>query len=96
MKNNPSHTSHAKLNSNIKSATTSAIINAKYRHYKFPDRIYKVLLLGIQEASEKVCVVYQDIAHPDAPPFVRDLDSWSETVVWEGKVVKRFTLIESS
>ena len=48
------HTPHATLNSHVKAAATSAIINAKYRHYKFPDRIYKVLLLGIQEASEKV------------------------------------------
>ena len=66
-------------------------VGAIYRHYKFPTRDYMVLNLAIQEATEKVCVIYQDMHEPDAPPFVRDLDSWLSTVEWEGSVAPRFS-----
>ncbi len=53
-------------------------------------------MLALQEDSQKVCVIYQDIARTDAPPFVRNLDSWLESVEWEGLVVPRFIRIEES
>ncbi|TXH00189.1 MAG: DUF1653 domain-containing protein [Candidatus Moraniibacteriota bacterium] len=92
---NPSHTSHETLNKLIFTASTSVRVSAIYRHYKYPDRKYKVIMLAVQEATEKICVIYHDVAHDNSPAFVRDLDSWLETVHWEGEIVPRFTLIES-
>ena len=86
------HLSYDELNQRLQQAKQDVIVGATYRHYKYPDRTYKVLLLGIQEATERVCVVYQDTAHPEAPAFVRDLDSWLEVVSWHGELVPRFVL----
>lgn len=90
------HTPYSTLQRKLLNTSTLVRVGALYRHYKYPDRTYKVLLLAVQEASEKICVVYQDTAHPDAPPFVRDLDSWQETVAWHGNIVSRFTRIDAT
>jgi len=90
MKNRSSHISHDELNQKLIDASKQVEVGAIYKHYKFPDRNYRVTNLAIQEAIEKVCIIYQDVADPTAPPFVRDLDSWLETVEWQGSLVPRF------
>lgn len=69
------------------------MIGGIYRHYKYPERQYFVEKIAIQESTQKVCIIYKDIASLAAPSFVRDLDSWLEHVVWEGKKVPRFLLL---
>lgn len=86
------HISHAELNKKIMAASQQVTIGGVYKHYKYPESDYLVEKIAIQEASEKICIVYRDMASPDAPSFVRDLDSWLETVEWEGKMVPRFVL----
>ena len=86
-----SHITHDELNRKLSDATKQIRVGAIYRHYKFPTREYKVLNLAIQESTESVCVIYQDIQEPNAPPFVRDLDSWLSTVEWEGSVAPHFS-----
>lgn len=83
---------HEELNKKIEEATKQVVIGGVYRHYKYPERKYFVERIAIQEASLKPCVLYKDIASISAPSFVRDLDSWLETVEWEGKMVPRFVL----
>lgn len=87
------HISHDELNKRLAEAGELVVIGGVYRHYKYPEREYFVEKLAIQEATEKVCVIYKDIAAISAPSFVRDLDSWLETVEWEGKMVPRFVPI---
>lgn len=87
------HLSHDALNKLLIDASNHVSVGSTYHHYKYPDRVYKVLMLAVQEATEKICVIYQDTAHPDAPTFVRDLDSWVEHVEWEGEQVPRFLLL---
>ena len=86
--------SHSQLNLDLEHAAQIVSIGSTYRHYKYPDRKYKVIMLAVQEATEKICVIYQDVGHDNAPTFVRDLDSWLETVEWKGEIVPRFTLID--
>ncbi len=95
MKNN-SHQNHEALNKLLFDASKNVVVGATYRHYKYPKRKYKVLMLAIQEDSQKVCVVYQDVARTDAPPFVRNLDSWLESVEWDGETISRFMRIDES
>lgn len=89
------HLPHDELNTQLTVAATLVTVGAIYRHYKYPDRKYKVIMLAVQEATEKICVIYQDVAHDNSPAFVRDLDSWLEIVEWKGEIVPRFTLIET-
>ena len=96
MKKNSSHQNHEALNKLLFDASKHVNVGSAYRHYKYPNRKYKVIMLAIQEDSQQVCVVYQDVARIDAPPFVRNLDSWLESVEWEGLIVPRFTRIDES
>lgn len=87
---NMSHVSHDELNKRIKKTEALVIVGATYKHYKYPERNYLVEKIAIQEASEKICVIYHDSSVPDSPSFVRDLDSWLETFEWNGTIVPRF------
>lgn len=89
------HISHDELNKRIAEAGRSIVIGGVYRHYKYPDWEYYVEKLAIQESTEKICVIYKDIKSPSAPSFVRNLESWLETVEWEGKQVPRFVLAQA-
>lgn len=91
-----SHLSHDELNSRIAVASKKVVVGGVYKHYKYPEREYYVEKLAIQEASLKICVVYKDLSNISAPSFVRDLDSWLESVEWEGKLVPRFVLTPTS
>lgn len=84
------HISHAELNQRIDEVSKLVELGAIYKHYKYPDRDYKVLGYVIQEATEQVAIRYRNILEDDAPEFVRDLDAWLESVEWEGAIVPRF------
>lgn len=85
-----SHLSHEELNKQIQRVSVEIPLGSIYIHYKFPDRDYQVLGYAIQEASQKVCIRYKNIKENDAPEFVRDYDSWIESVEWNGAIVPRF------
>ena len=89
------HISHDELNQKLSAAAKLVAVGSIYKHYKYPLRDYKVTILAVQEATEKICVLYTDISDPDAPPFVRDLDSWLESVEWQGAIVPRFKLVHT-
>ena len=84
------HISHSELNKQISDVSKLVELGAIYKHYKYPERDYKVLGYVIQEATEKVAIRYHNILEDGAPEFVRDLDSWMETVEWDGVIVPRF------
>lgn len=86
------HLSYAEHNARIAAASQQVLLGGIYKHYKFPDRDYKVLGFVIQEDTLKIAIRYRNILDDEAPEFVRDLGSWLETVQWEGKSVPRFVL----
>ena len=88
------HISHDELNKQIADASKKVVVGGVYKHYKYPEHDYLVEKLAIQEATEKICVIYKDISSLSALSFVRDLDSWLETVEWEGKTIPRFVLAQ--
>lgn len=90
-----SHITHDELNKKIEEAGKLVVIRGIYKHYKYPERNYLVEKIAIQEATEKLCVVYHDVSVPNSPSFVRDLDSWLETVEWEGQKVHRFAIVDT-
>ncbi len=89
------HISYDELNKRIAEAAKLVMVGAIYKHYKYNDRDYKVLGYVIQEASEKVAIRYRNILEDDAPEFVRDLDSWLESVEWQGSIVPRFKIVHT-
>ena len=71
------HRSHDDLEKDLNLAQTQVKVGGVYAHYNNPDHKVKVIRLGIQEATEKICVIYQDVAD-ERLTFVRGLDSWLE------------------
>jgi len=78
------HKSHEDLERELGIAKTQVRIGGIYLHYKNPDHKVRV-----QEATDKLCVIYQDMAN-EKLVFVRDLDVWLEEPV---KGTPRFRLV---
>jgi len=82
------HKSHEDLERELGIAKTQVRIGGIYLHYKNPDHKVRVTAIGVQEATDKLCVIYQDMAN-EKLVFVRDLDVWIEEPV---KGTPRFRL----
>jgi hypothetical protein len=70
-----SHRPPTELQNKLDQAKTEVAIGSLYIHHKYPSKRYLVIDIGIQEANEKVCVIYCDTTMPTIH-FVRDLGSW--------------------
>ena len=86
------HKNHDQLHEELEEAGKKVVVGGVYSHYKYPENTYKVIHLGCIESSDEICVIYQAIYDPELI-FVRPLNSWLETVEWEGKKIARFKLI---
>jgi len=86
------HSSKEKLEEYIR---TVEIPNAGelWRHYK--GSLYVVVGACIDEATEGICVLYQNQKDPLSLPWSRDLGEWDMIVQWEGKEVRRFELVHN-
>lgn len=85
------HRSHEELEKNLSLAEMQVKVGGIYAHYKNPEHKVRVIRLGIQEATEKICVIYQDVAN-ERLIFVRDLDSWLEKPL---ENTPRFKLVDN-
>ncbi|CAN5175768.1 hypothetical protein BH09PAT1_BH09PAT1_7380 [soil metagenome] len=77
----------------IKKAEELIKLNGIYSHYKNPQNKYKVLSFAVQEATDKICVIYQP-QYGKKLLFIRDLDNWLEQPIIDGKAVERFKFID--
>jgi hypothetical protein len=80
------------LKQKIRAAEKHISVGALYRHHKSPDKIYKVLGIGIQEADDVLHVIYQ-AQYDERLTFLRPVDVWLEQVEWEGQTVPRFSKV---
>lgn len=89
-----SHTkTHTELAGEINTIKKQIVVGATYFHYKNPTNFYIVVDIAVQEATEKLCVIYKALYEPHLT-FIRDVDSWLEKVEVEGNMVDRFTLTQ--
>lgn len=85
------HTPYSELEKKLEDAKAQVEVGGKYFHYKNPSELYKVINIGLLEATEEVCVMYQ---HPHKKVvWVRSLSNFLETVEQDGKSVPRFTKV---
>ena len=64
----------------------------KYRHYKGGE--YEVVAIAHHSETLEDMVVYRAL-YGDGDEWVRPASMWNESVILEGKQVKRFELIET-
>lgn len=91
-----SHPNITHLTKLLSDASKKVKIGGSYYHYKSHKNLYNVLNIGLQENTEKPCVIYQSIANSTIPEliWIRDVDVWCEDVLYEGKNVRRFNLVD--
>ena len=66
---------HKDIETEIIEAKKLVKIGGIYSHYKNPAHHYKVITLAMQEATDKLCVIYET-QYGKKLLFVRDLDNW--------------------
>ena len=71
------HKGHQAIERELETAKLLVKINGVYSHYKNPSHLVRVVAIGTQEATDKLCVIYRDEANKNLI-FVRDLDIWLE------------------
>lgn len=65
-------------------------IGSVWKHYK--GELYKVRGTALEEATERVVVIYNSDETILPIPWTRPLEEWHEKVEHEGTMVQRFTL----
>jgi len=73
----------------IKGAEVLVQVGGVYCHYKDPHKRYRVLGIGLLEATQEPCVIYQ-AEYGDQLVWVRALSVWLERVQTEQGMVPRF------
>ncbi len=84
------HKSPEDIENELEMAKKKVVIGGMYSHYKNPEHLVKVIALGTQEATDKLCVIYRETANGNLI-FVRDLDVWLENPI---KDTPRFKLVK--
>lgn len=82
------------LQKELEEAQKRIIIGGTYSHYKQPENHYTVVALGVQEATDKLCVIYR-AEYDEKLLFVRDVDSWLSKPEVDGKYVERFVYVKA-
>lgn len=91
--NNMAHKEQVELAAEVNEAKLKIEVGAKYFHYKHSDLFYKVLAVGIIEATEEPCVVYE-AEYGERLVWVRPLEDFLAKVKLEdGTEVDRFTKV---
>lgn len=90
---NMSHKTHEEIEKELREAKKLIKLGGLYSHYKKPERLYKIIGFATQEASDKICVIYQ-AEYGKKLIFVRDLDSWLNSTLVNGKKITRFKQVK--
>ncbi len=74
----------------IAEARERVVVNGEYVHYKGPEKRYRVESLAIDEATERVCVVYRPL-YGEELLWIRTVENFLETVETPDGPKPRFT-----
>lgn len=86
------HKSSEYLHQLLEDAGRKLHLNAKYFHYKNPDKFYIVEALTIIEATEEVGVIYRPLYEGlEDVTFLRPINDFLAVVEKDGESLSRFT-----
>ena len=93
------HTPHQELANRIQGAEMKVVPGSLYYHWHNPDQHYRVIRVGIDEATEELVVVYELLVKPKPVVWVRRLrgeDGWLTPVMQDGIEIPRFQAIKDA
>lgn len=89
------HLTEQELAEQLEKARQLVKIGALYAHYRDLKNPYKVVGLGIIEATEEVGVIYRKESDSEIT-WIRPLSSWIEKVSFENQMIPRFQEVRVS
>ena len=87
------HTSYRELAQRVKGAEMKVRPGSVWHHWRDPQQHYRVIRVGIDEATEDLVVVYEMLVETKPVVWVRRLrgpDGWLTPVTNKGTEVPRF------
>lgn len=75
----------------VQQAREQVEVGSLYTHFRSPDKEYKVIDIGMLEATSKPCVIYQALYDTGKTIWVRAFDDFVAKVEYQGKKVPRFS-----
>ena len=90
------HTDRNILQQKLDQAKTQVQTGTKYRHTKTGGE-YLIINIGINEKTEEISVIYQELSHPEQIIWIRSLEGeegWLTPTEINGQLVPRFTKIK--
>ncbi len=93
------HTPYPELANRIQGAEMKVVPGSLYYHWRNPDQHYRVVRVGIDEATEELVVVYELLVKPKPVVWVRPLrgkDGWLTPVMNNGLESPRFQPVKNS
>jgi len=92
------HLSEEELAAQLEQAKNQVEIGAIYAHYRDPKNIYKVVGIGVIDATQEPGVIYKKERGSDfmkSVLWVRSIHIWLEQVTVEGTLVPRFQKVKN-
>ncbi len=89
------HTSEQVLIDKCIRSSADIEVGAVYYHYRNPQVLYKILYIGLLEATEEPCVIYQNMDNLKLI-WVRAISSWQEPVMIDGRLNARFICVNKN
>jgi hypothetical protein len=87
------HKTQEKLLSDLQNLNSKVKVGDKFFHYKHPDSFYRIVAVGLIEATEEPCVVYQ-AEYGDKITWVRtEAEFFGKVTLDNGEKVDRFSKI---
>ena len=93
------HTPWQELANRIRGAEVKVKPGSLWHHWRDPDQLYRVVRVGIDEASEDLIVVYEMLVEPKPVVWARSLrgaDGWLTPVQHNGAEIPRFERVANS
>lgn len=87
------HRGLASLKSELVRLGQTVRVGDEYAHYAHPGRRYRIISIGVLEASQELCVIYQAISKPDLV-WVRPVANFLEEIQTPAGKVPRFSKIK--
>ena len=87
------HTPYQELARRVQGAEAKVKPGSLWYHWRNPDQQYRVIRVGVDESTEELVVVYEQLVEPKPVVWVRRLrgkDGWLTPVLNDGAEVPRF------
>lgn len=93
------HMPYYELAKRVQGAEVKIKPGSRWHHWRNPDQHYRIVRVGVDEATEQLVVVYEMLVEPKPVVWVRPLrgkDGWLTPVEQGGTEIARFQRVKEA